>query len=163
MRTVLEVRPARLVTLAMAVAVAVAGGSTESLRAQAGARGQWRTLTNQAPINPVHVALMHTGDVLIVAGSGNVATETHYQAAVVGPAVADVPDEDRSPGTCSATGWSSCTTAACSSTGAISSTTRFMVSGETRCTTRRPTRSPTSRTWRMAGGIPQSPPSATVA
>ena len=82
MCTVLGGRPARVVTLAIAVAVALAGGSTESLRAQAGIRGEWRTLTNEAPINPVHLALMHTGDVLIVAGSGNVATETHYQAAL---------------------------------------------------------------------------------
>jgi galactose oxidase-like protein/PKD domain-containing protein len=34
------------------------------------------------PINPVHLAMLHTGQVLIVAGSGNVATETNYQAAV---------------------------------------------------------------------------------
>jgi hypothetical protein len=34
------------------------------------------------PINPVHLALTHDGKVLIVAGSGNVATETNYRAAV---------------------------------------------------------------------------------
>ena len=37
------------------------------------------------PINPIHVALMNTGEVLIVAGSGNLATETLYQAAVWNP------------------------------------------------------------------------------
>ena len=41
-----------------------------------------RTLTNQVPINPVHVALMNNGKVLIVAGSDNVATETNFEAAV---------------------------------------------------------------------------------
>jgi hypothetical protein len=53
--------------------------------AQAGTQGQWRTLSNQVPINPVHVALMHNGQVLIVAGSGNVATETNFQAAAWDP------------------------------------------------------------------------------
>src|SRR4051812_45064014 len=57
-----------------------------TMSAQAGLQGQWRTLASLMPINPVHVALMHNGKVLIVAGSGNVATETHYQAAVWDPA-----------------------------------------------------------------------------
>jgi hypothetical protein len=56
-----------------------------ALHAQAGTQGQWRTLTNQVPINPIHVALMNTGEVLIVAGSGNVASETFFQAAVWDP------------------------------------------------------------------------------
>src|SRR5438093_13198087 len=37
------------------------------------------------PINPIHIALLNTGKVLVVAGSGNVATETNYQAAVWDP------------------------------------------------------------------------------
>ena len=53
--------------------------------AQANTQGQWRTLGNQVPINPVHVALMNNGEVLIVAGSGNVATETNFRAAVWNP------------------------------------------------------------------------------
>ena len=53
-----------------------------SLRAQAGVQGQWRTLASLMPINPIHLALMNNGKVLIVAGSGNVATVTNYQAAV---------------------------------------------------------------------------------
>ena len=57
-----------------------------ALMAQAGTQGQWRTLINQLQINPVHVALMNNGQVLIVAGSGNVATETNFQAAVWDPA-----------------------------------------------------------------------------
>jgi len=43
------------------------------------------TLT-KVPINPVHVALMNNGKVLIVAGSDNVATETNFEAAVRDPA-----------------------------------------------------------------------------
>ncbi len=67
---------------AIVLALALAASSPRGLLAQAGTLGQWRTLTNQAPINPIHVALMNNGDVLIVAGSGNVATETNFQAAV---------------------------------------------------------------------------------
>jgi galactose oxidase-like protein/PKD domain-containing protein len=37
------------------------------------------------PINPVHITLMHTGKVLVVSGSGNVATETNFQAGVWDP------------------------------------------------------------------------------
>ena len=33
--------------------------------------GLWTTLPNTMPINPVHAALLHTGKVLIISGSGN--------------------------------------------------------------------------------------------
>jgi hypothetical protein len=33
--------------------------------------GQWVTLSYRMPVNPIHVGLMHTGQVLIVAGSEN--------------------------------------------------------------------------------------------
>jgi hypothetical protein len=33
--------------------------------------GMWSTLPYTMPINPVHAALLHTGKVLIVSGSGN--------------------------------------------------------------------------------------------
>ena len=56
-----------------------------TLRAQAGIQGQWTTLSTLMSINPVHVTLMHTGKVLVVSGSGNVATETNYQGAVWDP------------------------------------------------------------------------------
>ena len=38
---------------------------------QAAVQGQWSTLPNSVPINPIHVALLRNGKVLIVAGSGN--------------------------------------------------------------------------------------------
>jgi hypothetical protein len=38
---------------------------------QANVVGQWSTLSNTMPINPVHVALLGNGKVLVVAGSGN--------------------------------------------------------------------------------------------
>ena len=64
------------------LAVALVGLCAPRLAAQASVRGQWHTLPYLMPINPIHVALMNNGDVLIVAGSGNVATETNFQAAV---------------------------------------------------------------------------------
>ena len=39
--------------------------------AQANVQGQWSTLPYFMPINPVHVALLNNGKVLVVAGSGN--------------------------------------------------------------------------------------------
>src|SRR6185312_13385391 len=33
--------------------------------------GQWSTLPYTMPINPIHASLLHTGKVLLVAGSGN--------------------------------------------------------------------------------------------
>src|SRR5262245_16056504 len=53
--------------------------------AQAGQLGQWSTMGNLMSINPVHAALMNNGKVLIVSGSGNVATETNFRAAVLDP------------------------------------------------------------------------------
>src|ERR1700739_1163905 len=38
---------------------------------QANLQGQWSTLSNSMPINPVHVALLTNGKLLVVAGSGN--------------------------------------------------------------------------------------------
>ncbi len=60
--------------------------TTEPVLAQAGTQGSWRTLANQVPINPVHAVLLRTGQVLMVAGSGNVATETNFRATVWDPA-----------------------------------------------------------------------------
>jgi len=58
---------------------------TPTLWAQAGLQGQWTTLPNLMPINPVHIALLNTGNVLVVSGSGNVATETNYRAGLLNP------------------------------------------------------------------------------
>ncbi len=54
--------------------------------AQSNVQGQWRTLSTQMPINPVHVALMHNGQVLIVSGSGNLPSDTTYLGAIWNPA-----------------------------------------------------------------------------
>lgn len=52
---------------------------------QAAAQGQWATLPFSMPINPVHMALLNNGKVLIVSGSGNLPSNASYAAAVWDP------------------------------------------------------------------------------
>ena len=66
-------------------ALGLAGFGARAVFAQAVVLGQWRALPYLMPINPVHLAVLHNGKVLIVAGSGNVATETNFRAAVWDP------------------------------------------------------------------------------
>ena len=49
---------------------------------QAQTTGQWSTLPYTMPINPVHAALLRTGNVLIVSGSGNDQLNTNLTAAL---------------------------------------------------------------------------------
>jgi hypothetical protein len=56
-----------------------------ALETQPSAHGRWETLPFDMPLNPVHVALMHTGKVLIVSGSGNDPDNHNLQAAVWDP------------------------------------------------------------------------------
>ena len=73
--------PWRIAGAALAAAIlAVSGG--QNVAAQASVQGRWQTHPVLMPINPVHIAVTHTGKVLVVAGSGNVATETNFRAAV---------------------------------------------------------------------------------
>jgi hypothetical protein len=58
---------------------------TPAALAQSVVQGQWQTLSYTMPINPVHAALLHNGKVLIVSGSGNVAGNTNFQAALWDP------------------------------------------------------------------------------
>jgi PKD repeat protein len=74
-------KPWRIAGAAL-VAAGLAASGSHSVSAQANVQGQWQTLPLLMPINPVHIAVMHTGKVLVVAGSGNVATETNFRAAV---------------------------------------------------------------------------------
>src|SRR5439155_11808859 len=73
----------RIVKILAVVGVAIVG--TQVLRAQPSVQGRWATLPYLMPINPVHIALMNNGKVLVVAGSGNVATETNFRATVWDP------------------------------------------------------------------------------
>ena len=68
-----------LLAIALAVTAPNAG-------AQANVTGTWQTLPTTMPINPVHIALMHTGKILVVSGSGNYPPDTSYMAAVWDPA-----------------------------------------------------------------------------
>ncbi|MBV9595474.1 MAG: DUF1929 domain-containing protein [Chloroflexi bacterium] len=52
--------------------------------------GTWQVLSYQAPILPIHAALMHTGKVLFFAGSGNDPSNRSDQALSQGDAVWDV-------------------------------------------------------------------------
>ncbi|MGE5244070.1 MAG: galactose oxidase-like domain-containing protein [Betaproteobacteria bacterium] len=70
------------VVLVLTVAVL----QVETVRTAPATTGQWTTLGNLMPINPVHVALLHNGKVLIVSGSGNVPTNTDFEAGIWDPA-----------------------------------------------------------------------------
>ena len=76
----------RRTLLSLILLVLVSSASVPSSFAQANVQGQWSTLPTQMPINPVHVALIHNGKVLIVSGSGNLPSDTNYMAAVWDPA-----------------------------------------------------------------------------
>jgi titin len=54
--------------------------------AQANVTGQWQTVVTLAPINPVHLSLMHNGKILLATGSGNDKTVTFFQGGVWDPA-----------------------------------------------------------------------------
>jgi hypothetical protein len=61
-------------TLALACVLAVmlvATVAVEPVAAQPNVAGQWSVLPYTMPINPIHVGLMRTGKILIVAGSQN--------------------------------------------------------------------------------------------
>jgi len=73
----------RTVKLGLALILTALGA--QALRAQPGLQGQWQTLPYLMPINPVHLALMRNGKVLIVAGTGNLPTEPNLRAAVWDP------------------------------------------------------------------------------
>jgi hypothetical protein len=75
----------RSAVLLLILAAAVLALAPPDAAAQVGAVGEWRTLPQTSPINPIHVALLRTGRVLIVAGSENDPTVTSYRAAVWDP------------------------------------------------------------------------------
>src|SRR5882672_7629904 len=77
----------RLVLALLLLLLLASGGS---IWAQANVQGQWQTLPNLMPINPVHAALLHNRKVLIVSGSGNLPTNSNLQAAIFDPATGTV-------------------------------------------------------------------------
>jgi hypothetical protein len=73
-----------LYSVRLAVLLMVAGVSVAAM-AQVASQGQWTTLPSLMPINPVHMALLNNGKVLIVSGSGNVPSNTSFAAAIWDP------------------------------------------------------------------------------
>ena len=55
----------------LTISLGVLGAAAEKALAQAQVTGQWVTLSYPMSINPIHMGLLHTGKVLIVAGSEN--------------------------------------------------------------------------------------------
>lgn len=80
--------PRSLPVLAVALAILLAGiaASPPDAAGQVSAVGEWRQLSGTMPINPIHVALLRTGRVLVVAGTENDPTVTTSRAAVWNPA-----------------------------------------------------------------------------
>jgi len=81
----------KIVALACVVAVMlVAIVALEPAAAQPNVTGQWSVLPYTMPINPIHVGLMRTGKILVVAGSENDPTVTINRAAVYDPATGQI-------------------------------------------------------------------------
>ena len=76
--------PARLLA-PLSILVLSLAALSPTLLAQSNSVGQWQTLPYTMPINPVHAALLYNGKVLIVSGSGNVAANQNFQAALWDP------------------------------------------------------------------------------
>ena len=58
----------------------------EFVEANPSLNGRWTTVRSLAmPINPIHAAMMHTGKVLVIAGSGNDAGNPNLRAAIWDP------------------------------------------------------------------------------
>jgi hypothetical protein len=72
----------RLLCRAILIILPLAVLTVQRMSAAPGTQGEWNTLAYQMPINPIHLALMHTGKVLVVAGSGNDPTNKNLEAAV---------------------------------------------------------------------------------
>jgi hypothetical protein len=84
----MKTMPARAICLVMTLValLSLASAAPPPAEAQLNVTGQWSTLPYLVPINPIHVALLHNGKVLIVAGSENNQNNTVYKAAVWTPA-----------------------------------------------------------------------------
>jgi len=81
-------RTAALICVSLLLLTAV--GLAVPAAAQTNVTGQWTVLSNTMPINPVHVGLMHTGKILVVAGSENDPTQTIYRAGVYDPGTSTI-------------------------------------------------------------------------
>ena len=64
------------------------------LQAQLNTIGHWETRPEAMSVNPIHVGLLRTGKVLVIAGSGNVPNVTVYKAAVWNPETGTIADQN---------------------------------------------------------------------
>ena len=78
-------RPLLASTSILALALALLSMPAPRAQSQTGTLGRWTTLSYSMPINPVHMALLKNGKVLIVSGSGNNASQSSYSAALWDP------------------------------------------------------------------------------
>jgi hypothetical protein len=86
MFAIATMRRAQTVLLfAVVLGVLLLGVLVPGALGQADVEGSWSTLSYQMPINPVHVALLNNGKVVVVSGSGNVPANTSYMAALWDP------------------------------------------------------------------------------
>src|SRR6266446_7364131 len=61
--------------VSLMISIGLLGAASEKAIAQRQVTGEWVTLPYTMPINPIHMGLLHTGKVLVVAGSENDPTE----------------------------------------------------------------------------------------
>jgi len=89
-----KIRPAKFllasyklicVTAAIALLVTCAPMVQGQSTTGAATFGTWQTLSELMPINPIHVALMHNGKILVVSGSGNYPAQTTFMVGVWDP------------------------------------------------------------------------------
>ena len=59
-------------------------------RSQANVTGQWQTMSYTMPINPIHVHLLPSGNVLVVSGTGNNPNQSLTQAALWNPTTGSI-------------------------------------------------------------------------
>jgi hypothetical protein len=74
----------KFVSLLLALTFLVACATSDTA-AQANVQGQWTTLPTKIPINPIHVAMLNDGRVLVVTGSGN-GIPGNFEAGIWDPA-----------------------------------------------------------------------------
>src|SRR5439155_22026413 len=85
------------VAAAILFALGLAALGTQAIWAQQiFPNGEWTALPYLMPINPIHLALLNNGKVLIVAGSGNDGSETNFRAAVWDPQAGTIPTQSLS-------------------------------------------------------------------
>ena len=83
------------VTLGTLFGLTIGGAAVHNAAGQSPVtNGMWNTLSYTMPINPIHCSVMHTGKVLVVAGSENDPDEKEYRAAVWDPGTGTIVVQD---------------------------------------------------------------------